>query len=104
MALFFDSDWFDARLAAAGLKRGDLAAALGLNETQMNEVWKDQREVSVANVRVIATLLGASAEDVAKHAGVSTPVPHDGREDRLARIEAELKEIKALLQDLKAQR
>jgi transcriptional regulator with XRE-family HTH domain len=104
MALFFDSNWFEARLAAAGLKRSDLAAALGLSETQMGEVWKDQREVSAANVRVIAALLSVSAEDVAKHAGVSTPVPHDGREDRLARIEAELKEIKALLQDSKAHR
>jgi transcriptional regulator with XRE-family HTH domain len=104
MALFFDSDWFDARLTAAGLQRADLAAALGLNETQINEVWKDQREVSAANVRVIAALLGATATDVARHAGVSTPVPQARNDDRLARIEADLKEIKALLRDLKAQR
>ena len=35
MALFFDSDWFDARLAAAGLKRADVAAALGLGEIEI---------------------------------------------------------------------
>ena len=39
------------------------------------------------------------AKEIAKRAGVSTPVPRDddGIETRLARVEAELAEIKALL-------
>jgi transcriptional regulator with XRE-family HTH domain len=104
MALFFDSEWFDARLAASGLKRSDLAAALGLSESEIGEIWKDQREIAAAQVRVMAALLGVTPQEIAKHAGVSTPVPRDGAEDRLARIERELQEIKALLAELRERR
>lgn len=102
MALFFDSGWFDARLAGAGLKRGDAASALGLSESEIAELWKDQRELSAQDVRVLAALLGASPTDVATHAGVSTPVPRDDFVERLARIEAELSAIRAELRELKA--
>jgi plasmid maintenance system antidote protein VapI len=104
MALFFDSEWFDARLASAGLKRSDLAAALGLSEHEIRELWKDQREITADNVRVIAALLGASPYDVANRAGVSTAVPQDNHDDRLERIELELREIKTLLVELRAKR
>lgn len=104
MALFFDSEWFDARLAASGLKRDDLGAALGLGETEIAEIWKDQREIGTAQVRIMAALLGVAPHDIAKHAGVSTPVPRESDNDRLARIETELKEMKALLLELKARR
>jgi transcriptional regulator with XRE-family HTH domain len=98
VALFFDAEWFDARLARAGLARRDVAAALGVSESQLAELWKDQRELSAENVRVLAALLGTSAAEIASHAGISTPAPRDGGvEARLARIEAELAEIKALL-------
>src|SRR5690242_5196814 len=46
MALFFDTEWFDARLAAAHLSRADVARALGLSQGEVDEVWKDQRELS----------------------------------------------------------
>lgn len=106
MALFFDSDWFDARLAAAGLKRADVAAAFGLTQTQIDELWKDQRELTVQNVRLLAGLLGVSGEEIAKRAGVSTPVPREeiSIEQRLARIEADIAEIKSVLLDLKTNR
>ena len=47
MALFFDSAWFDARLEASGLRRADVAAALGLTAEQIAELWKDQRELMI---------------------------------------------------------
>ncbi|HUO90789.1 MAG TPA: hypothetical protein VMU08_16565 [Rhizomicrobium sp.] len=111
MALFFDSAWFDARLAAAGLQRGDVAAALGLSSEQIGEVWKDQRELSANDVRLLSALLAVPAADVASHAGVSTPVPRDVPPDaaalaefneRLTRVERTLAEIKALLLDLRS--
>jgi transcriptional regulator with XRE-family HTH domain len=108
MALFFDSEWFDARLASVHLSRADLAAALGLNETQIAEVWKDQRELSARDVALIAALLNVPAEDVAKHAGVSTPVPKgDALADiakRLERVERMLEDIKSLLKNALARR
>lgn len=103
MALFFDGEWFDARLSAVHLTRADLARALGLGETEIGEIWKDQRELSARDVALIAALLNASAQDVAKHAGVSTPVPrsdaHSDLAKRLERVERELEEIKALLKN-----
>ncbi|HEY2070287.1 MAG TPA: helix-turn-helix transcriptional regulator [Rhizomicrobium sp.] len=100
MALFFDAEWFEARLAAAGLTRAVMAQALGLSEQQIAEVWKDQREISAREVSTMAALLGVSPEDVAKHAGISTPVPKPASElddirARLDRIEQTLAELKA---------
>lgn len=101
MALFFDGEWFDARIAAVHLSRADLARALGLDENEIAEIWKDQRELSARDVTLLAALLNVSAQDVAKHAGVSTPVPRSDAQSelvkRIERVERELLEIKALL-------
>jgi transcriptional regulator with XRE-family HTH domain len=111
MALFFDSAWFDARLAAAGLTRATIAAALGLTETQISELWKDQRELSADNVRVLSALLGVPAAEIADRAGISTPVPTEAQADhaalrelseRLTRVEQALAEIRLLILALRA--
>jgi hypothetical protein len=110
MALFFDSAWFDARLAAAGLQRGDVATALGLSNEQIGEVWKDQRELSANDVRLMSALLAVPASEIATRAGVSTPVPKETSPDaarladldaRLARVEHTLAEVKALLLEMR---
>jgi hypothetical protein len=75
MALFFDAPWFDAKLARRSLPRETLARALGLSEEELAEMWKDQREVTAQHVAVLADLLGVTPQDVADHAGISTPVP-----------------------------
>lgn len=95
MALFFDQAWFDAKLAERHLKRGDLGAMLGLDETGIAEVWKDQRELKAADVALIAALLNLPPVEIAQRAGISTPVPVEGSavERRLAAIEAKLDEI-----------
>jgi transcriptional regulator with XRE-family HTH domain len=101
MALFFDSSWFDARLAAAGLDRANLAAALGISQSDLAEIWKDQRELSAADVRIIAGLLGVGAASVAEHAGISTPLESGvtlrDLAERISRLESRLDEIHALL-------
>lgn len=108
MALFFDSAWFDGKLAQAGLTRSDVATALGLSAAELEEMWKDQRELKASDVRVLAALLGASPAEVALRAGVSTPVPKPVPDDlaalssRLDRMDAKLDEIKALVLSLKA--
>jgi transcriptional regulator with XRE-family HTH domain len=107
MALFFDSAWFDARLSALGMKRDDVASVLGLTKEQVGELWKDQRELKADDVRLLASLIGAPVAEVADRAGVSTPVPKDmtdGVEARLARIEAQLAAIHALLLEMKERR
>ena len=99
MALFFDPDWFDARLAARGLTREILAAACGLSDADMALVFKDQRELNPREVAVLAEMLGASPAEIADHAGVATPGrladPMDARlralEARVAALEAGVK-------------
>ncbi len=101
MALFFDKDWFDAALARSHMQRDDLARALGLSDVEIAELWKDQRELSAAEVSTIAALLAVSPEDIAHHAGVSTPVPRADAGDALARLEARLARVETLLEDIK---
>jgi transcriptional regulator with XRE-family HTH domain len=99
MALFFDSKWFDARIEALGLSRGDIANALGISAEQLAEMWKDQRELFANDVRILSALLAIGPEEIARRAGISTPVPRneDTVLERLDRIERELAEIKAQL-------
>ena len=104
MALFFDADWFDGRLSRLGLSRAALATALGLSDSQLGEVWKDQRELSARDVGVIAQLLDADPAEIASHAGVSTPMPRRdepaAREDALADIARRLARIEEHLAEL----
>jgi transcriptional regulator with XRE-family HTH domain len=99
MALFFDGGWFDARLAAAHLSRADVAGALGVSEAALAEIWKDQRELSAADVAILAALLAASPQDIATHAGISTPVPKP--QHTLADIAARLEKVEHELARLK---
>lgn len=109
MALFFDSDWFDQRLAALGLQRSEVASALRLNAEQIAELWKDQRELSAGDVRTLSSLLRVPVAEIATRAGVSTPLPKDFSDEaltqlneRLDRVERTLAEIKALVLDLRS--
>jgi transcriptional regulator with XRE-family HTH domain len=107
MALFFDSQWFDARLRAVGLSRQDVATALGLTAAQVDDLWKDQRELKAQEVRIVAALFGVEAAEVASRAGISTPVPKEEPGDlaaltaRIERIEQTLVEIRNLVLSLK---
>lgn len=99
MALFFDAAWFDARLAERGLTRTVLAAVSGMTEADLGLVFKDQRELSAAEVTAFAELLGVTPGEIAHHAGISTPVPAVDRvaalEARVAALEAELARLKS---------
>lgn len=93
MALFFDTEWFDARLGERGLSRQVMAAAAGMAEHDLTLVFKDQRELSAREVAAFAELLGVSAGEVASRAGISTPVPG---QDAAARIGALERRVAAL--------
>ena len=94
MALFFDHEWFDARLAARGLSRRVMAAAAGMSEAELALAFKDQRELSADEVGAFADLLGVAPAEVALHAGVSTPVP--GQDPAAARLAALEKRVAVL--------
>jgi transcriptional regulator with XRE-family HTH domain len=95
MALFFDAAWFDGKLADRGLSRRILAAAAGMSEADIALVFKDQRELSADEVAVFAELLGVPPAEIAKQAGVSTPVPGQGAEARIAALERRVAALEA---------
>jgi len=118
MALFFDQKWFTDRLNDMGRTPNDLAEAMAIPLIELAAVWKDQRELSVDEVRAMAQFLKAPIEEVASRAGVSTPIPSDPGEGsaeggdlaavlerldemthRLDRLERAVGDIKALLLD-----
>ncbi|MBX3495492.1 MAG: helix-turn-helix transcriptional regulator [Parvibaculum sp.] len=108
MALFFDQQWFDDRLQATGLTRDDVAAALGLSRPEVDEIWKDQREVTPNQVAMLARLLGAPAAEIVNRAGVATPSPSQppagdaALASRLADIDARLTRIERAIADLQS--
>src|SRR5215469_12766659 len=99
MALFFDAEWFDARLGERGLSRAVMAAAAELSAADLALAFKDQREISAREVAVFAELLGVTPAEVARHAGVSTPTPDDAV-DPAARLEALERRVAALEADV----
>lgn len=100
MALFFDAPWFDEKLSERGLSRTVMAAVAGLSEAELGEMFKDQREVSAGQVAAFAELLGVTAGEVARRAGVSTPTPGASAEARLAELERRVASLEAQLQRL----
>jgi len=113
MALFFDAEWFDAKLQARGTTRQALADQLGLTMNELGELWKDQRELKSREVLAIARFLGATPQEIANRAGISTPVPQvpvDAAETaakleelngRLIKLERMMVELKTLLLERK---
>ncbi len=73
MALFFDARWFDERLAASGLDRAGVSAALGMPHDELVLIIKDQRELAPREVMQLAALLGVSTAEMARRAGIGTP-------------------------------
>ena len=97
MALFFDADWFDARLGARDLSRQVLAAAAGLSLEDLTLVFKDQAELTAVHVGIFAELLGVEPAEVALRAGVSTPVPGADFQTRLAGLERRVAALEVAL-------
>jgi hypothetical protein len=103
MALFFDQAWFDAQLKAAGATRDDVARLLKLTHDQVTELWKDQRELRATEVAAFARLFQVGAAEVAKRAGISTPVPDESGtvEQRLSEMNERLMRIERMIVELK---
>jgi transcriptional regulator with XRE-family HTH domain len=97
MALFFDQQWFDERLKTVGRTRDDVAGALRISRNDVDEIWKDQREVTPNQVAMLARLLEAPAAEIVNRAGVATPMPAATAPAGDAAIAARLDELDAKL-------
>ena len=71
MGIFFDQDWFDARLKAAGLTRGSMAQAAGMTIDEVEMVFADRRELEAAEVHAIARALSADPREIASRSGLA---------------------------------
>lgn len=97
MALFFDAEWYDARLAERGLSRAVLAAVSGMAEAELALVFKDQRELSAAEVAAFAELLGVTGEEAATRAGIGVRAPGSDPLARIAELERRVAALEALV-------
>lgn len=85
MGLFFDQDWFDERLKAAGLTRAHMAQAAGMTADEVEMVFRDQRELVGAEVHAIARVLRADPREVANRSGAADSGDDDHSPVRLGR-------------------
>jgi transcriptional regulator with XRE-family HTH domain len=106
VALFFDQVWFRARLEALNLSKADLALCLGLTRDELDEIWKDQREVSRQEVSTLSAILGVDAREIANRCGISTPIPDalDGDVHRVSDLERRVKALEHTVELLLAAR
>jgi hypothetical protein len=94
MSLFFDADWFDAKLGERGLDRAALAIAAGLERADLHGVFTNERVATTEELTAFATCLGADLVEVTLRSGIAErPRAEAGASDRIESIEARLNEI-----------
>lgn len=105
MSLFFDADWFDARLHARGLDRSALAAAAGLERAGLHALYANERAASAAELSAFAALLGADILEVTLRSGIAAreAAPETDTSARIESIEARLDAIDTWLAEFEQQ-
>ena len=107
MSLFFDADWFDARLAERWLDRAALAACAGIGADELQLLFTNQRAPAAQELQAFATLLDTNLLEVTLRAGVAVREPGaEGLETstRIEDIEARLDAVDAWLEDFETSR
>ncbi|MGE0596431.1 MAG: helix-turn-helix domain-containing protein [Hyphomonadaceae bacterium] len=102
MALFFDAPWFDAKLAARGLTRADLASSAGLSREDLHRIVSNEREATGPELTAFAALLGADIVEISLKCGVSARVSAEDNQSRLDDLDARLDRIDRWLAQLEA--
>lgn len=87
MSLFFDAEWFDAKLAERSLDRTALAVAVGIERAELHRIFTNERAPAAEELSVFADVLKVSSVEIALRAGVATREAPQG-EDPAARIES----------------
>lgn len=106
MSLFFDADWFDAKLEERGLDRNALAASAGLDRAQLHQIYINERAPEPAELRAFASLLGSDLIEVSLRSGIASRpgAPASDPDARLANFEARLDAIDDWLNELERKR
>ncbi|MGQ0531133.1 MAG: helix-turn-helix domain-containing protein [Caulobacteraceae bacterium] len=104
MALFFDADWFDQRLAARGLDRVGLAVAAGVDRGELHRIFTHERSPTAAEMAEFARVLDVDLSEITIRSGVAIreSAPGAGHGDRIESIEARLDAIDTWLAEFEA--
>jgi transcriptional regulator with XRE-family HTH domain len=104
MALFFDANWFDARLEARGIDRIGLAVAAGIERGELHRVFSNERAPTAEELAELARVLETDILEVTIRAGVAVreSAPDAGHGDRIESIEARLDAIDTWLDEFEA--
>src|SRR5262249_32821186 len=107
MPLFFDADWFDARLAERWLDRNALAACAGIDKRELERLFTNERAPTAEELQAFARLLSADIVEVTLRAGVAARAAAPEGETtatRIEDIEARLDAVDAWLEEFEASR
>ena len=107
MSLFFDANWFDARLAERWLDRNALAACAGIDTAELDRLFTNERAPTAQELQAFAKLLSADIVEVTLRAGVATraaPPEAETTSTRIEDIEARLDAVDAWLEEFEASR
>jgi hypothetical protein len=104
MALFFDADWFDQRLAARGIDRIGLAVAAGIERGELHRIFTNERSASAEEIAEFARVLGIDLLEATIRSGVAVRESAPGADtgDRIESIEARLDAIDTWLAEFEA--
>ena len=104
MSLFFDADWFDAKLAERGLDRAALAIAAGLERTELHRIFTNERAPILEEMDVFASVLQTDLLEITLRCGVAKRVdPSAEPSARIEDIEARLNAIDDWLAEFEQQ-
>ncbi|MGE0743065.1 MAG: helix-turn-helix domain-containing protein [Hyphomonadaceae bacterium] len=106
MSLFFDADWFDAKLAARGMDRTALAQAANIDRGELHALFTNARNATSAELKAIAQALGADLIEVTLRSGVAErEAPSDADAGaRIDNIEARLDAIDSWLDEMESKK
>lgn len=100
MSLFFDANWFDAKLAEKGLDRTALAEAALLERGELHRLLTNERAATAAELDAFARLLNADIVEVTLRSGVAARDAQPGDASaRIESIEARLDAIDSWLEE-----
>lgn len=104
MALFFDADWFDRRLAARGIDRIGLAVAIGIERSELHRIFTNERSPAAAELAEFARVLETDLLEITIRSGVAVRESAPGADpgDRIESIEARLDAIDTWLAEFEA--
>ncbi len=105
MSLFFDADWFDARLAERWLDRSALAVCAGVDKDEIDRLFTNRRTPTAEELKAFSTLLSCDLIEITLRAGVAVrAAPEEGAtaSARIEDIEARLDAMDAWLEEFEA--